>query len=238
MGNKPVGSVSFVAAMRFANWLHNGQPMGVQDASTTESGVYNNITDGVSETREDDWIFAIPTENEWYKAAYYHPAADGGPADGYWLYATASDNEPTIATANTTGDISNPGSNVANYSNGADWNGEDGNLTTVGSAGPDSESFYGTSDQVGNIWEWNEGSAFSTRHLRGGAWGNNESHLRSSHQDFTVLPNSSDHTVGFRVVANAALPVPAVSEWSLVAMALVMLTAGTLVYARPRPGRA
>ena len=50
MGNKPVNYVSFFDAMRFVNWLHNGQPTGAQDASTTEDGVYT-ITDGLSETR-------------------------------------------------------------------------------------------------------------------------------------------------------------------------------------------
>ena len=58
---------------------------------------------------------------------------------------------PTVATANATGDISNPGTNVANYDLGADWNGQNGNVTTVGTAGADSASFYGTFDQGGNV---------------------------------------------------------------------------------------
>ena len=43
---------------------------------------------------------------------------------------------PTIATANAVGDISNPGANVANYNFGADWNGQNGNVTTVGTQAP------------------------------------------------------------------------------------------------------
>ena len=35
MGNKPVNFVSFFDAMRLVNWLHNGQPTGGQNASTT-----------------------------------------------------------------------------------------------------------------------------------------------------------------------------------------------------------
>ncbi len=53
MGNKPVNYVSFLDAMRFVNWLHNGQPTGAQDASTTETGVYT-IGTGVSEIRAAD----------------------------------------------------------------------------------------------------------------------------------------------------------------------------------------
>ncbi len=38
-GNKPVNYVSFFDAMRFTNWLENGQPTGAQGAGTTEAGV-------------------------------------------------------------------------------------------------------------------------------------------------------------------------------------------------------
>ena len=279
MGNKPVNYVSFFDAMRFVNWLHNGQPTGAQDASTTEAGVYA-ISDGVSETRTADAQFFIPTENEWYKAAYHQPAAAGGDSDNYWLYATASNSVPTVATANATGDINNPGANVANYARGADWNGQDGNVTTVGSAGPLSESFYGTSDQGGNVWDWNETAAFlSFRVLRGGSWGVPvESFLQSSRQ-FVDDPSTENSDFGLRVaspmpvvcgdgfivggeecddgntndgdgcsatctVENAAscsgepsvclTDIPTISQWGLVAMVLLMLTAGTIVLCKRR----
>lgn len=150
MDIKPVTFVSFFDAMRFVNWLHNGQGAG-----GTESGVYT-ITDGVSEVRSAGARYSIASEDEWYKAAYYHPAAAGGDADDYWLYPTRSNSTPTIATANGVGDISNPGPNVVNYEVGAVWGGS-ANVTTVGSAGPASASHYGTFDQAGNVWEWNEG---------------------------------------------------------------------------------
>ena len=130
MGNKPVNYVSFFDSMRFVNWLENGQPT---DGSGTETGVYS-IGNGLNETRTPGATFFIPSEDEWYKAAYYQPAAQGGDTDSYWKYSTARNTEPTIATANATGDINNPGTNVANYIQGADWNGEDGNVTTVGTA--------------------------------------------------------------------------------------------------------
>jgi Sulfatase-modifying factor enzyme 1 len=39
-GNRPVTYVSWFDAARFTNWLHNGQPTGLQTASTTENGAY------------------------------------------------------------------------------------------------------------------------------------------------------------------------------------------------------
>jgi sulfatase modifying factor 1 len=39
--NRPVNHVSFADAARFANWMHNGQPTGEQDNSTTEDGSYD-----------------------------------------------------------------------------------------------------------------------------------------------------------------------------------------------------
>ena len=38
--NKPITYVSWGDAARFSNWLHNGQPTGPQNASTTENGAY------------------------------------------------------------------------------------------------------------------------------------------------------------------------------------------------------
>lgn len=36
--NRPVNYVSWGDAVRFINWLHNGQPTGAQDLTTTEDG--------------------------------------------------------------------------------------------------------------------------------------------------------------------------------------------------------
>ena len=154
----------------------------------------------MSETRRFGPKFFIPTLNEWYKAAYHQPSDDGGDVDDYWLYPTAGNDIPTIATATATGDIGNPGPNVANYDHSADWNGENGNVTTVGSAGPLSESYYGTSDQGGNLLEWNEAVIGLHRSVRGGSWLVPESSLRSSHP--SNLPPSLEHEdVGFRVAS-------------------------------------
>lgn len=186
MANKPVNYVSWYDAIRFANWLHNGQGTG-----DTETGAYTLgllIPDGTPVngdiiTRNAGATWFLPSENEWYKAAYYQPAAQGGDADNYWAYPTASNSAPTLAAANGAGDISNPGTNVANYNSGANWNGVDGNLTTVGSAGALSQSFYGTSDQGGNVWEMNDSLSSvgsDARVMRGGFFQNLSPQLQSS----------------------------------------------------------
>jgi hypothetical protein len=87
----PVTYVSWGDAARFSNWLHNGQPTGAQNASTTEDGAYtlNGATSQAAlsaVTRKAGATWFIPNESEWYKAAYHQPAAQGGDADNYWAY--------------------------------------------------------------------------------------------------------------------------------------------------------
>lgn len=202
MGDKPVNYIRFYDAVRFVNWLENGQPAGAQGAGTTETGSYTLFTDGGATTnvsaRVAGTTWVIPTENEWYKAAYYDPTASG--TTNYWLYPTRSDSAPTAATANAAGDISNPGANVANYNSGADWNGQNGNVTTVGSAGPLSASYYGTYDQGGNVWEWNEQDFFAGgRGRRGGFWFNIEDYLQSHWRSLNSPDMDQDDRIGFRV---------------------------------------
>ena len=99
MGDKPVCFISWFMAARFANWLHNGRISGLQSDSTTEDGAYNlNGTTLVD--KDGSAKYWIPTENEWYKAAYYDPDKNrSGP--GYWNYATQSDTAPTAVKATT-----------------------------------------------------------------------------------------------------------------------------------------
>jgi formylglycine-generating enzyme required for sulfatase activity len=162
-GNKPVDKVSFWDAARFANWMHNGQPTGVQDNTTTEDGAYTlgGVTNPPNSivNRNPGATWFLPSEGEWYKAAYHQPASQGGDSGDYWLYPTATNDVPTVARSNNVGDIINPGANVVNYSSGVQWEceGENVSMTTVGSAGPASTSFYGTFDQAGNLQEWIEG---------------------------------------------------------------------------------
>ncbi len=172
------------------------------------------------------WV--LPTENEWYKAAYYDPRteSEGGPPgdDHYWLYPTQSDVAPTIATANSVGDISNPGFNVANYDQGANWNGTtDGNLTTVGSAGPDSVTYYGTYDQAGNVGEWDVWPIGQHVSGLGGAYAFDSSFMTAYARNVASVsgigPDSPLDFVGFRL---AYVPEPS---------SLVLFASGLILFA-------
>ena len=76
---KPITYVSWFDAARFANWLHNGQPTGLQTAATTEDGAYtlNGAVGGSAPARNPGAKFWIPDINEWHKAAYYDPTKAG-----------------------------------------------------------------------------------------------------------------------------------------------------------------
>jgi formylglycine-generating enzyme required for sulfatase activity len=201
MGDKPVNYVSLADAMRFANWINNGQ-----GAATTESGAYDMTQNPSTVIHNGNAKVWLPTEDEWYKAAYYQPAGAGGDTDSYWLYPTQSNTPPTIATADANGNITNGGANVANYISGAIWNGQTGNVTTVGSAGATSDSFYGAYDLAGNVWEWNEAIIGNVRGLRGGSWNVSPESFLSASNRVSYPATAESSNFGFRLVR--AVPEP------------------------------
>ncbi|MGD2110156.1 MAG: hypothetical protein PVI86_12300, partial [Phycisphaerae bacterium] len=99
-----------------------------------------------------------------------------------------------------------------------------------------SDSPYATFDQGGNVWEWNEAVLYdSSRGVRGGSFHVNDvSDLHAANRYYSGFPALESHYIGFRVaeVSEPGPDIPAVSEWGVVTMALLVLTAGTLVWAR------
>lgn len=79
--------------------------------------------------------------------------------------------------------------NTANYNLCADWDGQDGNVTTVGSNG--GPSAYGTYDQTGNVIEWTDTLFESRRILRGGFWNNFRVNLNISSSNRIGGPEDS-----------------------------------------------
>lgn len=215
-GNKPITYVSWFDAARFCNWLQNGQQTGAGAALTAETGAYtlNGATSGII-TKNVGATVWIPSENEWYKAAYYDPNKGGVGVGGYWSQATQSN---TVA-GNTVGMATS-----ANYYDG-DYVGYPGMaLTDVGAYGLNSDSAYGTNDQAGNVFEWNDAViSGSSRGLRGGAWYSNASTLPASFRDY-FTPSNQNFLIGFRV---ASVPEPS-------AVLLTMLSVSACLTRRRR----
>ncbi|MDC0936007.1 SUMF1/EgtB/PvdO family nonheme iron enzyme [Pirellulales bacterium] len=220
----PVTYVSFVDAMRFINWLHNGRGSG-----DTESGAYT-IGSGTDEVRSTSAKYWIPSEDEWYKAAYYDP--DGGV---YYDYPTGTD---TVPYSDNPDSLNTPDdSNVANFRNDdSTANGYDDGYAVSGSKSFSSStnyftdvgayslatSPYGTFDQGGNVWEWNEGILRSSiRGLRGGSWdGGGEGGVLLADVRVGGMFSLEDFDIGFRV---ATVPEPSsTSICALLAAQLLM----------------
>ncbi|HEY3392553.1 MAG TPA: SUMF1/EgtB/PvdO family nonheme iron enzyme [Lacipirellulaceae bacterium] len=212
--NKPVVFLSWFDTIRFANWLHNGQGSG-----DTETGAYTLLggtpvpSNANIITRNPGARWWLPSEDEWYKAAYYDPIAEV-----YYDYPTGTsgrpnNNLPSADTGNSmnAGRHSRSGVGVPSYP----W-------TDVG-AYTLSASPYGTFDQGGNAEEWNEtlsrfGEATKWRGLRGGPW--NESHLHALGRGGNAAdPTSERYGYGFRV----ATVVPEPSVRALLALGALTL---------------
>jgi formylglycine-generating enzyme required for sulfatase activity len=222
--------VSGFDALRFCNWLQNGQGNG-----DTESGTYT-ITNGGPDTGtlasnlRADWAptvghWALPTENEWYKAAYYK---GGGTNSGYWSYPTSSNTPPTFMKP---ADVNNPvyqaeygvsPANAANYSGsgGAGYPRANGSLIDVGSY-PLSVSPYGTLDQGGNAEEWTEtagrihtdgwgGGQNAQVIVRGGSYEVGVTSMSSTEGVNEHPPTANTNFFGFRVdyIPSTEVPEP------------------------------
>jgi formylglycine-generating enzyme required for sulfatase activity len=226
MGDKPVNYVSWFDAARVSNWLFNG----ATGTSSTETGAYslNNATSGNAPAVNNGATFYVPTQDQWYKAAYYK---GGGTNAGYWDYATQSDTAPTAVTAGTTG-IGSAGNtgNFANSNSAADWNSQNGNVTTVGTNG--GPNAYGAFDMSGNMMEWNDldglASSGSFRGQRSGDYTSPSPFVLSSSYNGTRDPSYEDDIFGFRLAA-VAVPEP-----STYAMALAGLACGGYLVRRRR----
>jgi formylglycine-generating enzyme required for sulfatase activity len=144
-------------------------------------------------TRKANWKWAIPSEDEWYKAAYYHAATTS-----YYDYPTGSNTAPGRDLADASG-------NNANY-RGTPFPIDSGKYTTRAGEFQNSRSPYGTFDQGGNVWEWNEAVMDASRGMRGGAFDYYfASHLLASDRN-SYYPPGEDGDIGFRV---ARIPEPA-----------------------------
>jgi len=170
-GNQPVASISWYDAAQFCNYLTSGNKYsGAYQFDI--SGNFLSI-DRVSSISTYGTTYVMPTEDEWYKAAYFKP--DGS---GYSLYANGTNTIP-IAGVN-----SNYYNGVFNY--GSPW------VITNGT-----QEQNGTFDMMGNIYEWNETIYGSYRSVRGGSYYRYGNSLASSGRSF----QGPGGDIGFRVAS-------------------------------------
>ena len=208
--NRPVNYVNFWDACRFANWLGNGQGEG-----DTETGAYTlngySGQDGRTINRNAVATWAVASEAEWYKAAYYK---GGGTNAGYWDYPMQSDYPMTPGNTVVNPD---PG-NSANYRMNMNYSiGGPYYRTNVGEF-ENSASAYGTYDQGGNVWEWNDTITYETservyRGCRGSSFYYSDSSMLQATYRSGRITSIDGYDVGFRV--SEVVPEPA----SIIALA-------------------
>ncbi|AQQ09838.1 aerobic sulfatase maturase family protein [Sedimentisphaera cyanobacteriorum] len=174
--NVPTNSVSWYEAAQFCNYLTSGDRYsGAYNFS--QSGDFLGV-DRASAISAYGTTYVIPTEDEWYKAAYYT-------GSGYSLYANGTNTAP-IAGTDTNYD----------YVIGQPWEVGVGNGT---------QEQNGTYDMMGNVWEWNEALISGpSRGIRGGSYYVSDFDLSSSIRG-SGYPNNESISVGFRV---ASVPEP------------------------------
>lgn len=174
--------VSWYEAVQFCNYLTTGdKSQGVYEFSgdNANPGVFLSILDHEDAATIYGTAYFLPTEDEWYKAAYY----SGG---SYSTYANGTDVAP-IAGVDTNYDLAI------------------GNPWVVGTGTMEQN---GTFDMMGNVFEWNEAQslAHSYHGVRGGSYNSNDVGVISSCNRDVYASDMEDGPVGFRV---ASIPEPA-----------------------------
>jgi hypothetical protein len=195
--DKPATSISWYDAARFVDWLNTstGHLPAYKFDATNNFQLWTPTDPGYDATnlyRNTLAKYFLPSDNEWYKAAYYDPVAGH-----YWQYPTGSNDAPVPVASGT-----DPGTAVYQQDGPAD-------VTLAGGPSP-----YGTVAQGGNVDEWEEtaldlinDSPGELRGARGGSWIHTITTLDYSssfrNQD---LPFREPNNGGFRVARTAPEP--------------------------------
>lgn len=216
-GNLPAANISWFEAAAFVNWLNTSQ--GHQAAyDLTWTGSEWSMTlwsssdawqlGGENPYRHKDAYYFLPSEDEWYKAAYYNPAGEE-----YFLYATGSNTNPAVVSSGTE-------ANTAVYG----FQSQPAAVNLSGGLSP-----YGTMGQNGNVWEWAESAytppsaAGSSRVLRAGSYNNAYAFFLESTDRYSSHPWYEADNIGLRV---ASVPEPST------ALLMMLGGAGMLVWKR------
>ena len=177
----PAVYVSLSEARQYCNYLTTGDVnSGYYGAGGTNMSSKSHIS-YATDNAPNGYTYFLPTEDEWYKAAYY----DASGANGYSLYANGAGTVPAEGGGSTGWDYNNVNSSP--------------NYTRDTALGTTEQN--GTVNMMGNVWEWMEDSSGV---VRGGGVHDDESYLRSSYRLVSGVDGAK--TVGFRTVE--AIPEP------------------------------
>ena len=196
----PATGVSWNEGARFANWLNTSQGLPAAYKFNSQPGdqdydananieLWTDADPGFEDAhpfRNSQAQYFLPTIDEWHKAAYFDPVANGG-VGGYWSFPTGSDTEPRTVASGTD-------RNTAVYSQPRQQGPAD--VTRAGGVSP-----YGVMGMGGNAWEWNREPGSAVRHGRGGGWDSAAGVLDASDRPFFGPPTSEASGVGIRVVS-------------------------------------
>ncbi|WOO41500.1 formylglycine-generating enzyme family protein [Rubellicoccus peritrichatus] len=216
-GNQPAADITWYEAAALVNFLNTskgyqaaydliysgGWSMSLWDVSDqATTGAFT----GTNGYRHKDAYYFLPSEDEWYKAAFHQ---NDGVTANYWDYATGSNTLPVAVASGTS-------ANTAVY--GGQTNPADVNLAGGLSA-------YGAMGMSGNIWELIESSEdgandspTKNRLVRGGAFDNTTLSINSE-AFVAFLPDSDADFVGFRV---ASVPEPGTTALFICSVALLV----------------
>jgi len=219
--NQPAANINWYEAAAFVNFLntnsgktaaYNLSWSGTAWSMTLQSSSNAWTLGGTNLYRNKDAYYFLPSENEWYKAAYYNPAGSN-----YFLYPTASSSVPTPVASGTGG--TNAGTAVFFLGGSGITNTAPAVVTAAGGRSP-----YGTMGQGGNVRDWIETAAdglnnspTELRSMLGGFWGD-EAFVLSSTNRYSRDPLGENNWLGFRV---ASVPEPSTC-------ALLLLGAGAM----------
>ena len=219
VGDQPAagGSLGLAEMAMFANWLTSG------DVTQGAYGIANNVDLGRVELTGTDrpsalatyaTVYVLPTDDEWYKAAYHK---NNGVTGDYWIYTTSSDDTPTAVAGGTDPDTFVGGS----QSEPAD----------VGNSG--GLSPYGSMGMGGNIWERTE-TLIPESHsrytvdpvlysVRGGSYTRDASRIDWDYGMLSKDAWDNSNAQGFRVAALVGIPEPGSMTLLLCGLVMVLI---------------
>lgn len=206
--NMPANRISWYEAAQFINWLNTSTGhqaaykfTGTQGTANYTLAVWSaaEAAGGTNLYRHKDAFYYLPTEDEWFKAAYWNGTT-------LQTWATTDNSQPIAGADSNYGQVQ-PVSGPWDVGSGA-------------------QELNGTFDMMGNIGEWMETpedgdyQTDTSRLLRGGSFGSSSYALQSYGLYGFAYPDNQSNTYGFRVAANTPEP-GALVLFSLGGLALI-----------------